>query len=213
MWWLREDCCDRNYDFKNKIADNQKLCLFSHHTHHNHTGAPKPAFNFKKAAVGAFAAASIASGVATTPAHAIDAQFNFGSTTIVTEKVNREGLYRDYEVDITQERDDARSTFKAAKETKSKKGKLPHNIYMLRSIHIIARGACRWATYLIATPLTPPSVRHHYSGKYTALLAVLVVGSFIIPMAQYFWYVRDDDSSDKFFAEDVPEPPKKKKWF
>jgi hypothetical protein len=47
------------------------------------------------------------------------------------------------------------------------------------------------------------------------LLAILIVGSFIIPMAQYFWYVRDDDSSDKFFnAKDVPEPePKKKGWF
>ena len=53
-------------------------------------------------------------------------------------------------------------------------------------------------------------------GKYTALLAILIVGSFIIPMAQYFWYVRDDDSSDKFFGQNVPEPkepPKKKKWF
>ena len=50
-------------------------------------------------------------------------------------------------------------------------------------------------------------------GKYTAILSILVVGSFIIPMAQYFWYVRDDDSSDRFFAEDVPEPPKKKKGF
>ena len=53
-------------------------------------------------------------------------------------------------------------------------------------------------------------------GKYTALLAILIVGSFIIPMAQYFWYVRDDDSSDKFFAKNVPpppEPPAKKKWF
>jgi hypothetical protein len=54
------------------------------------------------------------------------------------------------------------------------------------------------------------------SGKYTALLAILIVGSFIIPMAQYFWYVRDDDSSDRFFAQNVPEPkepPKKKNWF
>jgi hypothetical protein len=51
------------------------------------------------------------------------------------------------------------------------------------------------------------------AGKYTAILAILVVGSFVIPMAQYFWYVRDDDSSDKFFAPDVPEPPAKKKWF
>jgi len=36
-------------------------------------------------------------------------------------------------------------------------------------------------------------------------------------MAQYFWYVRDDDSSDQFFAKQVapePEPePKKKGWF
>jgi hypothetical protein len=55
------------------------------------------------------------------------------------------------------------------------------------------------------------------SGKYTALLAILVVGSFIIPMAQYFWYVRDDDSTDRFFndkkAAPAPEPPKKKGWF
>lgn len=50
------------------------------------------------------------------------------------------------------------------------------------------------------------------TGKYTALIAVLVVGSFIIPMAQYFWYVKDDDSSEKFFqkaAEPEPEPKKK----
>ena len=50
-------------------------------------------------------------------------------------------------------------------------------------------------------------------GKYTAILAILVVGSFIIPMGQYFWYVRDDDSSDRFFAEDVPDPEPKKKGF
>lgn len=51
-------------------------------------------------------------------------------------------------------------------------------------------------------------------GKYTAILAILVVGSFIVPMAQYFWYVRDDDSSDRFFAQDIPDPePPKKKGF
>merc|ERR1719354_424446 len=99
------------------------------------------------------------------------------SSTIVAEKVVKEGLYRDYEIDVTEATtDDARSTFKSAKETKSKKG------------------------------------------KYTALLAILVVGSFIIPMAQYFWYVRDDDSAANFFAakkepEPEPEPPKKKGWF
>lgn len=56
----------------------------------------------------------------------------------------------------------------------------------------------------------------YYTGKYTALIAVLVVGSFIIPMAQYFWYVKDDDSSDKFFNKakapaPAPVPPPKKK--
>ena len=64
--------------------------------------------------------------------------------------------------------------------------------------------------------LFAPSLSNHKLGKYTAILAILVVGSFIVPMAQYFWYVRDDDSSDKFFAaKDIPEPepPKKKGWF
>ncbi|KAL7466923.1 hypothetical protein ACHAXS_011179 [Conticribra weissflogii] len=101
---------------------------------------------------------------------------SFGTSTVVAERVTREGLYREYEVDVEdQVYDDARSTYKSAKETKTKKG------------------------------------------KYTALIAVLVVGSFIIPMAQYFWYVRDDDSSDKFFSKaEIPEPepePKKKGWF
>ncbi|GMI42634.1 hypothetical protein TrCOL_g10708 [Triparma columacea] len=54
-------------------------------------------------------------------------------------------------------------------------------------------------------------------GKYTALLGVLVMGSFIIPMAQYFWYVKDDDSSDNFFAKKKapppPPPPPPKKGF
>jgi hypothetical protein len=41
---------------------------------------------------------------------------------MVAEKVVREGMYGEYEVDLIQQRDDARSTFKPAKETKSKKG-------------------------------------------------------------------------------------------
>lgn len=101
---------------------------------------------------------------------------NFGSSNIIAEKEVRQGIYKEYEIDVApQNYESAESTFKSAKETKSKKG------------------------------------------KYTALLAVLVVGSFVIPMAQYFWYVRDDDSSDKFFAQQVPdpepEPQKKKGWF
>jgi hypothetical protein len=55
------------------------------------------------------------------------------------------------------------------------------------------------------------------SGKYTAILAILIVGSFIVPMAQYFWYVKDDDTTDKFFgnkqAPPPPPPQKKKGWF
>ncbi|CAM9230607.1 unnamed protein product [Phaeothamnion confervicola] len=29
--------------------------------------------------------------------------------------------------------------------------------------------------------------------KYSAVLGVLLVGSFIIPMVQYWWYIKDDD--------------------
>lgn len=134
--------------------------------------AKKPALSdLKKAAVNTMAAIAIGSSVLSTPipADAVDMSI-FSSTNVVAEKVTRQGLYNDYEVDIQQEYDNARSTFKSAKETKSKKG------------------------------------------KYTAILAILVVGAFIIPMGQYFWYVRDDDSSDRFFqAEDIPEPEPKKK--
>lgn len=34
--------------------------------------------------------------------------------------------------------------------------------------------------------------------KYAGLFAVLLVGSFVIPMAQYFWYVRDDVDDNLF---------------
>ena len=68
---------------------------------------------------------TIASSVVATPADAVDTFGAFSSSTILSEKVIREGLYRDYEVDLVQTRDDAESTFKSAKETKSKKGKFP----------------------------------------------------------------------------------------
>jgi len=132
--------------------------------------------DLKKAAMNTMAAIAIGSSVLSTPvvADAMDMSV-FSSTTVVAEKVVKQGLYQEYEVDdVSQNFDDARSTFKSAKETKSKKG------------------------------------------KYTAILSILVVGSFIIPMAQYFWYVRDDDSSDRFFkSEEIPEPepPKKKGFF
>merc|ERR1719223_1409364 len=136
----------------------------------------QPSVDVKQAAASVFTAATLASNVflgAAPPAEAATAP-SFSTTNIVAVKESREGLYGSYEVDVTEQSyDDARSTFKPAKEVKSKKG------------------------------------------KYTALIAILVVGSFIIPMAQYFWYVKDDDSSDKFFnepAEPEPEQPKKKKW-
>lgn len=84
----------------------------------------------QKAAAEAFAAFTIASSamlvVAPTASTAIlpppsDAMGS--STVVVAEKVIREGVYREYEIDTTpQKYDDARSTFKAASETKSKKG-------------------------------------------------------------------------------------------
>eukprot|EP00578_Thalassiosira_sp_NH16_P026184 CAMPEP_0181100572 /NCGR_PEP_ID=MMETSP1071-20121207/13264_1 /TAXON_ID=35127 /ORGANISM="Thalassiosira sp., Strain NH16" /LENGTH=172 /DNA_ID=CAMNT_0023183309 /DNA_START=18 /DNA_END=536 /DNA_ORIENTATION=+ len=142
--------------------------------------ATRPAFDVKRVAFNGMAAASLASALVVGPmADAVDMMADtpsFGSSSLVAQRVTREGIYGEYDVDLgDQVYDDARSTYKSAKETKGKKG------------------------------------------KYTALIAVLVVGSFIIPMAQYFWYVRDDDSSDKFFqkaAEPEPEPePKKKGWF
>mmetsp|Transcript_137 Transcript_137/g.211 ORF Transcript_137/g.211 Transcript_137/m.211 type:complete len:169 (+) Transcript_137:133-639(+) len=139
--------------------------------------ASKQLTQFKKSVGATFAAAAIAANVFNPVADAaVFEPTNFGSSNIIAEKEIRQGVYKEYEIDVTpQNYESAESTFKSAKETKSKKG------------------------------------------KYTALLAVLVVGSFVIPMAQYFWYVRDDDSSDKFFAQKVPDPepePKKKKgWF
>lgn len=93
----------------------------------SHKAVNKPALDLKKAAASAFAAFTIGSSVIASPivADAIETQpFTFSSTNIVAEKVVRQGLYQDYEVDIVQQSDDARSTFKEAKETKSKKGKL-----------------------------------------------------------------------------------------
>jgi len=86
---------------------------------------PKPALELKKAAASAFAAFTIAGSAMMTappPVDALPPAFA-SSSTMVAEKVVREGVYREYEVDVApQQYDDARSTFKAAKETKSKKG-------------------------------------------------------------------------------------------
>ena len=94
-------------------------------TKESQKAANKPALDLKKAAASAFAAFTIGTSVLASPvvADAIETQhFTFSSTNIVAEKVTREGLYKEYEVDVVQDKDDARSTFKGAQETKSKKG-------------------------------------------------------------------------------------------
>ena len=89
----------------------------------------RPAFDASRAATNTMAAASIASALVIGPmADAVDMAMDtpsFGSSSLVAERVTREGLYREYDVDVgDQTFDDARSTYKDAKETKSKKGKL-----------------------------------------------------------------------------------------
>lgn len=88
------------------------------------TDSPKKSVtDLQKAATGAFAAFTIASSVLTAPpADAVPPAFS--SSNMVAEKVVREGVYGEFEYDMPEQKyDDARSTFKAAKETKSKKGK------------------------------------------------------------------------------------------
>lgn len=89
--------------------------------------AQRPAFAPQKAAFNGIAAASLASALVVGPmANAVDMMADaptFGSSNLVAERVTREGLYREYDVDLgDQVFDDARSTYKSAKETKSKKG-------------------------------------------------------------------------------------------
>lgn len=108
----------------------------------------------------------VAGQLATAP---IDAsKLDLPSTVVISakEKIQREGLYGSYEVEVDNgfnPADDARSTFKSKAATK--KGK----------------------------------------NKYLGIFVVLLVGSFIIPMAQYFWYVRD--TPDGLFNEPPPPPP------
>ena len=70
------------------------------------------------------AAFAIGSSVLSTPvvADAMDMSV-FSSTQVVAEKVVKQGMYQDYTVEVEQEYDNAKSTFKSASETKSKKGK------------------------------------------------------------------------------------------
>mgnify|MGYP000049152717 CR=1 FL=1 len=81
--------------------------------------------NLKKAIGSTFVAATIAANVLAPVADAAvyDSPV-FGSSNTVAAKEVREGVYQDYEIDVTpQKLDNAESSFKSAKETKSKKGK------------------------------------------------------------------------------------------
>lgn len=76
--------------------------------------ATKPAFNVQKVAVNGMAAASLASALVIGPmADAVDMvqadATSFGSSSLIAERVTREGLYREYDVDLgDQTFDDAR---------------------------------------------------------------------------------------------------------
>jgi hypothetical protein len=80
----------------------------------------------KKAVGSTFAAATIAAS-ALNPVPVDAAIFespNFGSSNVIAEKEIRQGIYKEYEIDVNpQSYESAESTFKSAKETKSKKGK------------------------------------------------------------------------------------------
>jgi hydroxyethylthiazole kinase-like sugar kinase family protein len=78
----------------------------------------------QKAATGAFAALTIASSVFLSPPPAAEAVLPaLSSSQMIAERVVREGVYGEFEYNLPdQVYDDARSTFKSAKETKTKKG-------------------------------------------------------------------------------------------
>jgi hypothetical protein len=95
--------------------------------------ATKTVPELQKTAMGAFAAFTIASSAfSSLPAVAQPPSFASSSSMMIAEKVTREGVYGEYTIDVQpQKYDDARSTFKAASETKSKKGKFAEWIRML----------------------------------------------------------------------------------
>ena len=103
---------------------------------HPESQKTSPAVEFKKAAASTFAALTIGSSILSSPvvADAVE-PFAFSSTNVVAEKVVRQGLYQDYEVDIVQSVDDASSTFKSAKETKTKKGEYINLVWNVFKLH------------------------------------------------------------------------------
>lgn len=80
-----------------------------------------------------FAAATIAANLLTPVADAaVFDSPNFGSSNTIAVIETRSGVYKDYDIDVTpQTVDNAESSFKSAKETKSKKGKFVLNLFLL----------------------------------------------------------------------------------
>jgi hypothetical protein len=113
-------------------------------------GNKKPVgVNLQKAATGAFAAFTIASSVLTSAPPASDATPTFfSSSNMVAEKIIREGMYQDYEVDLVQQVDDARSTFKPAKETKTNKGEYCRGLGYTVKYYIVGQLTLRCSLYL-----------------------------------------------------------------
>eukprot|EP00638_Chattonella_subsalsa_P010215 CAMPEP_0117757990 /NCGR_PEP_ID=MMETSP0947-20121206/15091_1 /TAXON_ID=44440 /ORGANISM="Chattonella subsalsa, Strain CCMP2191" /LENGTH=148 /DNA_ID=CAMNT_0005578051 /DNA_START=60 /DNA_END=509 /DNA_ORIENTATION=+ len=93
---------------------------------------------------GALAAAAVAKDAYTKPL-----DLNYGWPVAATE--TRQGLYKEYTVDITETKENAAGTFKTKEQTAKN------------------------------------------SQKYSIVLAILLFGSFVIPMVQYWWYIKDDD--------------------
>ena len=116
----------------------------------------------------------------------------------------RQGIYGEYEVEVTPQKvapiiqagsrartgwfplsllavlqyDDARGTFKTVKETKKGKNKYvavrrTNILHLLKHPSLVSKCSSICVT----------------AGQ---VLGVLLIGSFVIPMLQYFWYVRED---------------------
>jgi hypothetical protein len=87
----------------------------------------------------------------------------------------KQGMYKEYTVDKVDDSalDEIRRGYKTAEETDEGKTKVT-----LCAISLFN---------------SQNSHRCHFYFQYWAIFAVLVAGSFIIPMAQYYWYVAEED--------------------
>ena len=124
---------------------------------------------------------------------ALAAQLNSGSVTgprFMSQSMplsvveTKQGMYKEYTVDKVDDSalDEIRRGYKTAEETDEGKTKV-NLILDITSLHQIL---------YIFTTLFVTSIKPFYF-QYWAIFAVLVAGSFIIPMAQYYWYVAEED--------------------